>query len=81
MFFKKVLIFAQGFEGIEGKIQTFLTKNILKLVDLITVRDEKSSFKLKEIGIKSVVLADPVYSLANNIEINNCDTAFPVYPK
>ena len=70
IFFKKVIIFAQGIEPIRGKFQEFITKNILKTTDLITVRDENSKNLLKNWGIKSELLSDPAYSIIENININ-----------
>ena len=69
IFFKKVIIFAQGIEPIEGKIQIFITKTILKFVDFVSVRDEKSANLLNKWKISSVVLSDPFYSLVENMEI------------
>lgn len=39
LFFKKVIIFSQGIGPVNGKIQVFLTKLILKTVNMTTVRD------------------------------------------
>ncbi len=63
MFGKKVVIFAQGFEGITGEKQINNVKKTLKKCDLITVRDEISKRFLDSLGIESKLLCDPVYSL------------------
>ena len=66
---KKVIIFAQGIEPIIGKNYEFITKSILKLVDFITVRDEKSKKLLASWNINSTLISDPAYSLVQDIEI------------
>lgn len=68
LFFKKVIIFAQGFEKIKGAFSPFLTKNILKLADLITVRDQKSKDYLKTLKINSTLVSDPAYLLTEKVE-------------
>lgn len=60
---KKVFVYAQGIGPIKGKIPVFLTKAVLKIVDKITVRDEKSQNLLKTWGIKSILTADPVWNI------------------
>lgn len=69
-FNKKVIIFAQGIEPIKGKFFEFLTKNILKITNFITVRDKKSQILLNSWNIKSELVSDPAYSLVENIKIN-----------
>jgi len=71
LFFKKVIIFAQGIEKINGKFYEFITKNVLKICDFISVRDLNSQKLLENWKINSTLLSDPVYSLIQNIEINN----------
>lgn len=66
---KKVIIFAQGIEPIIGKNYEFITKTILKLVDFITVRDEKSKKLLTSWNINANLVSDPAYSLVQDIEI------------
>lgn len=68
--FKKVIIFAQGIEPIVGKIPEFITKSILKIVDFISVRDEKSLNLLKSWKINSILVSDPAYSLVQDREIS-----------
>ena len=68
-FGKKVIIFAQGIEPIFGKIQNFLTKSILKMVDFISVRDEKSKKLLESWKIDSTLVSDPAYSLVQDRQI------------
>ncbi len=69
LFNKKVIIFSQGFEGVNGKFCNFITKNILKTVDFISLRDENSIKKMAQYGIKADLTSDPIYSLLENIEI------------
>ncbi len=69
--FKKVIIFAQGIEQIKGKFPQFITKTILKLVDFISVRDEKSVNLLKNWKINSTLVSDPAYSLVQDIKPNS----------
>jgi len=68
-FFKKVIIFAQGIESINGFLNIFITKAILKKLDYICVRDYNSSKLLKSWGIENDIVADPVYSLLEQTEI------------
>ena len=63
LFFKKVIIFAQGIEPIKGKFYSNLTKYILKMCDYISVRDKKTQQLLKNWNIKSNLVSDPVYSI------------------
>lgn len=58
---KKIIIFAQGFTPFRTKIGEFLTKFVLKKCHKITVRDEVSQNLLKEMGIQSELIYDPVY--------------------
>lgn len=67
---KKVIIFAQGIEPINGKFFEFLTKTVLKMTNFISVRDKKSQNLLNSWNIKTELLSDPAYSLIENIEIN-----------
>ena len=69
-FNKKVIIFAQGIEPINGKFFEFLTKTVLKMTNFISVRDKKSQNLLNSWNIKTELLSDPAYSLIENIEIN-----------
>lgn len=68
---KKVIIFAQGIEPILGEIPVKITKNILKLVDYITVRDKNSKNLLTSWGIDSTLVSDPAYSLVQDRPLNN----------
>lgn len=70
LFNKKVIIFAQGIEPINGKFFEFLTKTVLKMANFISVRDKKSQNLLNSWNIKTELLSDPAYSLIENIEIN-----------
>ncbi len=69
LLFKKVIIFSQGFEPIKGFWPRLITKTILKTVDFITVRDQKSADYLKTLKINSTLTSDPVYSLLQDMEI------------
>ncbi|MBQ8634623.1 polysaccharide pyruvyl transferase CsaB [bacterium] len=66
--FKKVIIFAQGFEKISGIIPEYITKFILKTVNFISVRDEKSKNYLKKLNIDSILVSDPAYSLVQDMK-------------
>lgn len=70
MFNKKVIIFAQGFEPIIGKMPEIILKKVLKLCDFISVRDENSVNYLNTLKINSALVSDPVYSLIQDKEIN-----------
>ena len=59
---KQVIIFAQGIGPISNPFGQFLTKNILKYCDYVSVRDIKSFELLNNWGIKSELLCDPVFS-------------------
>ena len=67
LFFKKTIIFAQGIEPIKGKVQTLITKNILKTTDFISVRDKNSFILLKNLGLSPMLVSYPVYSIVQNI--------------
>ena len=71
IFNKKVIIFSQGIEPIQGKIHEFFMKTVLKKVDYITVRDKKSLKYLKTLNLKADLTSDPVYSLVENCKILN----------
>ncbi|MCM1003098.1 MAG: polysaccharide pyruvyl transferase CsaB [Candidatus Gastranaerophilales bacterium] len=66
-FRKKVIIFAQGFTPFRTKIGKYLTKFVLKRCHKITVRDEKSQMLLKEMGIDSILVPDPVFGIGVNV--------------
>lgn len=59
---KKVIIFAQGIGPINNPFGKFLTKNILKHCNYISVRDEKSLELLKNWGINADLVCDPIFS-------------------
>ena len=59
---KQVIIFAQGIGPINNTFGKFITKNIIKHANYISVRDEKSHELLKSWGIQSDLLCDPVFS-------------------
>lgn len=60
---KKVIIFAQGIGPIKNPFARFLTKNLLKRVNYISVRDEKSLFLLRGWGLSPQLVADPMWNL------------------
>ena len=60
---KKVVIFAQGFTPFRTKIGEFFTKFVLKRCSKISVRDKKSQQMLQEMGIKSELVADPIFGV------------------
>lgn len=70
LFFKKVIIFAQGIEPVKGRFETELTKFVLKICDFVSVRDFNSLNLLKSWKISAQLVSDPVYSLVQNFEIN-----------
>ena len=63
IFGKKVEIFAQGIGPIKSKLGQLLTKFALKRASKITVRDNKSQELLKNWGIGSELVKDPVFEL------------------
>lgn len=63
LFRKKVIVFAQGIGPIKGKFFNFLTKSILKMADLVSVRDRNSQNLLSKWGVKSKTVVDPVWSI------------------
>lgn len=62
IFGKKVIIFAQGIGPITNPFGIFLTKNLLKHCKYVSVRDLKSYELLKQWGIESELLCDPIFS-------------------
>lgn len=78
LFNKKVMIFAQGIEPINGKFFELLMKLILKTVDFISVRDEKSKKYLASLNLDSILVSDPAYSLAQDMEIEKNKTGLIV---
>ena len=59
----EVIIFAQGIGPINNPIGRLLTKMLLKNCKYITVRDEKSLFRLRGWNLKPELVSDPVWSL------------------
>ena len=60
---KKVIIFAQGIGPIKGAFAKLLTSIVLKMANLVTVRDRDSQNLLAQWGVKSKTVVDPVWSL------------------
>lgn len=63
LFGKKVEIFAQGIGPVNSKLGQFFTKFALKFASKISVRDTKSQELLKEWGIESELVKDPILEL------------------
>jgi len=59
----KTCIYAQGIGPIKSKFGRFLTSILLKNPDFVAVRDTDSQNFLNELGVKSVLTADPVWRL------------------
>ncbi len=70
LFFKKTVIFAQGIEPMKQKNNEILLKLVLKTSDFISVRDKNSQHYLKKLGIDSILLSDPVYSILQETKIS-----------
>lgn len=65
LYFKKdVIIFAQGIGPINNPVGRFFTKKLLKKCKYITVRDEKSLFRLRGWELEPDLVSDPVWNLA-----------------
>lgn len=62
-FNKKVFIFAQGFTPFRTKVGKLLTLFVLKKCQKITVRDSFSQKFLKDNGIDSELVSDPVFGI------------------
>lgn len=62
-FKKKVIIFAQGIGPIRNYFGQLWAKAILKKCTYITVRDEKSLFRVRGWGAKSDLVNDPVWNI------------------
>ncbi len=68
-FKNKIYIFAQGIGPIKTVTGKILLKNILKKVDLITVRDKQSKEYLNKLKIKSILTSDPVWNINKNSQV------------
>lgn len=60
---KEVIIFAQGIGPIKNLIGRMLTKFALSKCKYITVRDEKSLFRLRGWDLKPDLVSDPVWNM------------------
>ena len=69
--FKKVFIFSQGIEKINGSFFENLTKIALKCANFVSVRDMNSLEYLKKMNIEAILTSDPVYALVQDMEIEN----------
>lgn len=63
IFQKKVIIFAQGIGPIKDTLLAKITAILLKKIEYITIRDEKSLELLKSWGISAVLCDDPVWNI------------------
>lgn len=63
LFKKDVIIFAQGIGPVNNFFGQFLTKILLKKCKYITVRDEKSLFRLRGWNLNPDLVSDPVWNL------------------
>ncbi len=63
LFKKKTIIFAQGIGPINDNFLQKITKILLKKVDYISVRDEKSLALLNTWGINANLCSDPVWNI------------------
>ena len=63
LFFKEVIIFAQGLGPFNSKFSELLVKTLLKRCKLITVRDIDSKRLLENWNIKSALVCDPVFTM------------------
>lgn len=69
IFFKKVVIFAQGIEPVKGKFWELFLKFVLSKADLITLRDNNSLKYLNKLKLKANLVSDPIYSLIQDEDI------------
>ena len=66
LFGKKVMIFAQGFGPLRGRLRRAFARWVLDRVHLITLRDQDSLDELKRLGVRNTnihVTADPTFCL------------------
>ncbi|MFI3300936.1 MAG: polysaccharide pyruvyl transferase CsaB [Candidatus Gastranaerophilales bacterium] len=63
LFKKKVIIFAQGIGPLNNKISKIIVRYLLKRVDYVSVRDEKSYKLMKKYKINAELVCDPIYSI------------------
>ena len=87
---KKVVIFAQGLEGIKGKKMLNFASKILKKCDLITVRDKNSKAIANKMGLESNLVCDPFYDTKLppyepkgqvGIQVRSCKYMHPLFPE
>ncbi len=70
---KKVFLYAHGIGPVHGRLNRWLMKWIIKHVDIISVRDEKSMVYLISAGIdkqKIHLTADPVIGMSNTDKVS-----------
>jgi len=69
LFGKKVMVFAQGFGPLRGRVNRAAARWVLDRVHLITLRDQDSYDELKKLGVRNphvYVTADPTFCLQNS---------------
>ncbi len=62
-FKKKTIIFAQGIGPVKNKFLKFITMQLLKRAELVTVRDDNSYNLLKKYKIDAIKSDDPVWNI------------------
>lgn len=68
---KKVMLYANGIGPIQNRFNRWLTRSVLRHVDLITLREEPSRQALLEMGVRHpamYVTADPAFTFAGRDE-------------
>ena len=66
IFGKRVMLYANGIGPVDGKINRWLMRSVLKKADCITLREKLSCNDLNNIGVKNantLVTADPAFQL------------------
>ena len=74
LFKKKTIIFAQGIGPLNNPFLRFLTMNLLKKADYITVRDNNSFDLLSKYNIKAIKCDDPVWNIQLSATEKTCKT-------
>ena len=76
LFGKKVIVYSQGIGPINGKLNRFLSKIVLRTVNILIVREPNSKKDLIELGIKESkihVTADPVLGMSAGTKTAGAD--------
>lgn len=72
LFSKKTMVYAVGINSFNSKFGKLLINSIFSVVDVITVRDELSKYRLQDAGIQSekiVLTADPAHLIECSSEV------------